>query len=358
MLKQTVTIVLPTYEEVESLPSLIAAIETIRVDDLSDLSLLIVDDNSNDGTESLIEELALPWVQLIVRRNERGLSSAVLRGLQEVETEFCVIMDADGSHPPEAVPSTIQALRDGADFVVGSRYVQGGTTEDGWGVLRWINSKIATLMARPFTSVIDPMSGFLAFRLSILQDAADINPVGYKIGLELIVKCGCSNVTEIPIHFRTRQLGKSKLTIRVQWEYLQHVILLLRFTHPKLVSFMAFAAVGTSGAAVYVASLLATTRLIESPWQAIATAVWIAMTWNFTWDRKYAFWFSKNENILFQYFGFVSICSVGAIANFYITLMLSKSESMPLAGLAGAGLGSIVGIFFIYFVNRLLVFRR
>ena len=358
MSKQSVTIVLPTFEEVESLPSLITAIEVVRNESLPDLSLLIVDDNSNDGTESLIKKLALPWISLMVRRNERGLSSAVLRGLQEVETEFCVIMDADGSHPTEAIPVTIQALMDGADFVVGSRYVNGGSTEDGWGVLRWLNSKVATIMARPFTSVLDPMSGFLAFRHSILDNAADINPVGYKIGLELIVKCGCTNVTEVPIHFRTRQLGQSKLTLRVQWEYLQHVILLLRFTHPKLVSFFTFATVGATGAAVYIVSLLVTTRLIATSWQAIALAVWIAMTWNFAWDRKYAFWFSKHKNVLLQYLGFVCICSVGAIANFYITLSLSKSESIPLAGLAGAFLGSAIGIAFNYFVNRKFVFKR
>lgn len=358
MPKQSVTIVLPTYEEVESLPSLIEAIEVVRNESIPDLLLLIVDDNSNDGTESLVEELSLPWISLIVRRNERGLSSAVLRGLQEVDTEYCVIMDADGSHPPKTIPATIHALEDGADFVVGSRYVEGGSTEDGWGVLRWLNSKVATIMARPFTSVLDPMSGFLAFRHSILDNAADINPVGYKIGLELIVKCGCKNVTEVPIHFRTRQLGHSKLTLRVQWEYLQHVILLLRFTHPKLVSFFSFATVGTTGAAIYIMTLLATTRFIATSWQAIALAVWIAMTWNFIWDRKFAFWFAKRNNILLQYFGFLCICSVGAIANFYITLSLSKSESIPLAGLAGAFIGSAIGISFNYFVNRLLVFKR
>lgn len=358
MSNPSVTIVLPTFEEVESLPSLISAIEAVRSEVLPDLELLIVDDYSNDGTESLIEKFAIPWIRLIVRRDERGLSSAVLRGLQDVDTEYCVVMDADGSHPPDTIPATIQALEEGADFVIGSRYVKGGSTEDGWGVLRWINSKVATIMARPFTSVLDPMSGFLAFRHSILDNAKDVNPVGYKIGLELIVKCGCSNVTEVPIHFRTRQLGQSKLTLRVQWEYLQHVIRLLRFTHPKLVSFFTFAAVGATGAAVYIASLLATTQWIVTPWQAIALAVWIAMTWNFFWDRKYAFWYSRTDSILVQYVGFVSVCSVGAIANFYITLSLSESEAIPLAGLAGVCLGSTIGIVFNYFVNRLIVFRR
>lgn len=358
MPKRSVTIVLPTFKEVESLPSLITAIEEIRNGDLSDLSLLIVDDNSDDGTSSLLEELALPWIRLIVRKDERGLSSAVLRGLQDVETEYCVVMDADGSHPPKAISSTIQALEEGADFVIGSRYIEGGSTEDGWGVLRWINSKVATIMARPFTSVLDPMSGFLAFRHSILDDAVHIDPVGYKIGLELIVKCGCTDVTEVPIHFRTRQLGQSKLTLRVQWEYLQHVILLLRFTHPKLVSFFTFAAVGSSGLGIYILASMLTTSFITPRSLAIAVAILIAMTWNFIWDRKWAFWDAQHKSIIVQYLGFVLICLVPAIANGLITHWLGKSQVVSLAAFLGGLSGSALGIIFNYFVNRLLVFRR
>ena len=358
MSNRSVTIVLPTFEEVESLPSLISAIESMRNDALPDLSLLIVDDNSNDGTESLIEELAIPWIRLIVRRDERGLSSAVLRGLQEVGTEFCVVMDADGSHPPETIPATIHALEEGADFVIGSRYIQGGSTEDGWGVLRWINSKVATIMARPFTSVLDPMSGFLAFRHSILDDATEINPVGYKIGLELIVKCGCTNVTEVPIHFRTRQLGQSKLTLRVQWEYLQHVILLLRYTNPKLVSFFTFATVGLSGLGIYILASMLTTTFLSPRWFAIAVAILIAMTWNFIWDRKWAFWDARERSVLSQYMGFVLVCLIPAIANEFITLWIDKSQAVSLAALLGGLSAAAIGILFNFFVNRSLVFKR
>ena len=85
-------------------------------------------------------------------------------------------MDADGSHPASAIPTMVQAIQEGADFAVGSRYVLGGTTEDSWGMLRWLNSKIATLMARPFTKVLDPMSGFLAFRKTTFEQAKELNP--------------------------------------------------------------------------------------------------------------------------------------------------------------------------------------
>ena len=263
MQQTAVTIILPTYQEFDSLPSLIESVEEIKSSTLPNLQLIIVDDNSNDGTEQLIAELGKNWVELIIRTEDRGLSPAVIAGLQSTSTEFCVVMDADGSHPVSAVPQMIEALQQGADFVVGSRYIGGGTTEDGWGVLRWLNSKIATLMARPFTKVLDPMSGFLAFRRSTFEQAENLNPVGYKIGLELIVKCNCINVTEIPIHFRTRQLGESKLTLSVQWQYLQHVIRLLRYTHPNFVSFLTFATVGCSGLGIYVLASMCTNYLIS-----------------------------------------------------------------------------------------------
>jgi dolichol-phosphate mannosyltransferase len=352
----SVTVVLPTFEESASLPSLIENMGNVRSQKLNLLKLIIVDDNSNDGTDSLIKKLNLDWVTLIVRKNERGLSSAVIRGLEESSSKYCVVMDADGSHPAEAIPAMVGAIQDGADFAVGSRYIKGGTTEDGWGVLRWLNSKIATIMARPFTKVIDPMSGFLAFRKSTFDNATDLNPIGYKIGLELIVKCGCTKVTEVPIHFSTRQLGQSKLTIGVQFEYLQHVIRLLRFTHPKLVSFFTFATVGLTGAVVYLAALNLITPLFDTRWHGIALCVWIAMTWNFLWDRKYAFWYSR-KNIFAQYLGFVAVCSVGVLANFYITNTLAESNAITYSGLIGVILGSCIGIAFNFIFTRIFVFK-
>lgn len=352
-----VTVVLPTYQEFESLPSLIEALKEVRAQELQHLQLIIVDDYSDDGTEQLIKDFDQEWIKLVIRKEDRGLSSAVIRGLQEASTEYCVVMDADGSHPASAIPTMVQAIQEGADFAVGSRYVLGGTTEDGWGMLRWLNSKIATLMARPFTKVLDPMSGFLAFRKTTFEQAKELNPVGYKIGLELIVKCGCKQVSEVPIHFSTRQLGQSKLTLGVQFEYLQHVIRLLRYTHPKLVSFFTFATVGLSGAIVYLLALNVLTPLFDERWEGIGAAVWVAMTWNFLWDRKYAFWYSRS-NIVAQYLGFVAVCSVGAFANFYITNLLAASNAITYSGFIGVVVGSVIGIVFNFLVTRLLVFRK
>jgi len=107
--------------------------------------------------------------------------------------------------------------------------VKGGSTDAEWGVFRWLNSKVATLMARPFTRAKDPMAGFFAFRRAAMDSAAPLNPVGYKIGLELIVKCRFKKVAEVPIHFEDRKHGESKLSFKEQLRYVQHLGRLMKF---------------------------------------------------------------------------------------------------------------------------------
>ncbi len=355
----TVTVIVPTYQEFDSLPSLLTAIELVRSESLPNLQVIIVDDDSQDGTEALITEMKRDWVQLSIRTKDRGLSPAVIAGLNAANGEFCVVMDADGSHPASAIPAMVSALQNGADFAVGSRYVLGGTTEDGWGFLRWLNSKVATVMARPFTKVLDPMSGFLALRKTSFENSHQLNPVGYKIGLELIVKCDCKKVTEVPIHFSTRQLGESKLTLSVQWQYLQHIIRLLRFTHPTFVSFFTFAAVGLSGAGFYVLANIVTSQIFSTNAVSIGLAAWLAMSWNFIWDRKYAFWNSQNRSIVKQYLGFILICTFPLLCNYFITLYLaSENYNIPLAALYGASIGSAIGIVFNFLMTRFFVFEK
>jgi dolichol-phosphate mannosyltransferase len=223
------TVIVPTFREAANLPELISRLGAIRRTALPDLELVVVDDDSGDGVEQVIERLGQPWVTLHVRRGNRSLSSAVMEGFRRASGESLVVMDADMSHPPERIPDLLAALNAGADFALGSRYVAGGSTDVRWGVWRRVNSRLATLLARPLTSVSDPMSGFFALRRATLDQAAPLNPLGYKIGLELLVKCRCNAVAEIPIAFVERARGRSKLTMRQQWLYLRHVARLLRF---------------------------------------------------------------------------------------------------------------------------------
>src|SRR5205814_2934642 len=135
---------------------------------------------------------------------------AVLHGARLAQHPVIIVMDADLSHPPEAIPALLAALGS-SDFAVGSRYVPGGSTDDRWSLGRAINSRLATCLARPLTRVRDPLSGFFALRRSTLDAAGPLNPLGYKIGLELLVKCPCRAIAEVPIHFASRARGRSKL---------------------------------------------------------------------------------------------------------------------------------------------------
>jgi dolichol-phosphate mannosyltransferase len=125
----------------------------------------------------------------------------------------------------------IDALTHGADFVLGSRYVSGGSTADNWGMFRWVNSRVATWLARPLTNISDPMSGFFALAQTTFARAERPNPLGYKIGLELLVRCRCRHVREVPIHFATREHGESKLTLEQQLLYLRHLARLYAFKY-------------------------------------------------------------------------------------------------------------------------------
>ena len=220
------SIVVPTYMEAENVDMLTRRIHKTMTEYNMSYEIIFVDDNSQDGIEKIISDLSAEGlnVRLIQRKDERGLSSAVLRGFSEAEGEILVCMDADLSHPPETIHVMINKIvKDNAEFVIGSRYVNGGSTDHKWTIYRRINSSIATLFAKPFTTAKDPMSGFFAIPERVYKRGNSFNPIGYKIALELIVRCRCKDVLEVPIHFSDRRYGKSKLTIKEQLNYLVHI---------------------------------------------------------------------------------------------------------------------------------------
>jgi dolichol-phosphate mannosyltransferase len=138
-------------------------------------------------------------------------------------------MDADLSHPPEAIPGLLQTLRDPrVNMAIGSRFVPGGRVDLRWPLHRRLNSLVARLLARPLTPVRDMMSGFFAVRRSELR-LGGLAPVGYKIALELIVRHGWRNVVEVPITFADRTAGRTKLSVAEQIRYLRHLGRLYRF---------------------------------------------------------------------------------------------------------------------------------
>jgi dolichol-phosphate mannosyltransferase len=215
------SVVLPTYEERDALavldPRLRAAVGTAGGE------VLVVDDNSPDGTAHLVEQLAPRGMYRLLRRRARlGLASAVLEGIGHAAADVVVVMDADGSHPPEAIPALVDPILHGrAEFVLASRHLPGASSLGLRGGRR-VLSRGAALLARPLTRVSDPMSGFFAFHRAILARAT-LAPTGYKIALEILVRCRPRPVLEVPYQFAPRVAGESKLGGDQVGQYLRHL---------------------------------------------------------------------------------------------------------------------------------------
>ena len=173
-----VSVIVPAYREAENLPVLIPRVHEALNQAGMSAEIIVVDDSTPDASPQVMEQLAAEHpCRLIVRTDERGLSSAVIRGMHEARGNVLVCMDADLSHPPEKVPELVAAiLEQQGDFVIGSRYVAGGKTDDDWGLFRWLNSKVATVLARPLTAAKDPMAGFFALHRDTFHAAQEHNP--------------------------------------------------------------------------------------------------------------------------------------------------------------------------------------
>ncbi len=353
---RSLTIVVPTYKEVENIPHLIDRVAAVRAACGVPIDMLFMDDNSKDGSAELVAARPEEWVRLIERTGPRGLSEAVLDGFRQARGEVILCMDADLSHPPTAIPQMIAKLEGGADFVFGSRYVKGGSTADDWGFLRWLNSRVATLLARPLTAVQDPMAGFFALRRSTFEGGREFSPIGYKIGLELMVKCGCEKVVEVPIHFEDRRFGQSKLTMTQQLLYLKHLRRLYIFKFGVWSQLLQFLVVGALGTLVNLAALTALLRVGIPTNAAIALAIFLAMGFNFALNRRFSFAGARDGSWAHQFARFVAASSVGAVINYGTTLAMMKYVIGPRPQLA-ALIGIAVGTLSNFVATRYLVFR-
>ena len=214
------SVVVPTYNEAGSIPKLAARLRAAL--DGRDWELVVVDDGSPDGTADIAAALApaIP-VRVVRRAGKAGLASAVVAGFAAARGQMLVVMDADLSHPPEIVPALAAALDGGADLAVGSRYVKGGGVMD-WPWRRRIVSRVACLMGNALVPVRDATSGFFALRRSVV-DGVKLNPIGFKIGFEVIARGRYAKVVEVPYTFRDRELGASKFGRREIMQYIQQL---------------------------------------------------------------------------------------------------------------------------------------
>lgn len=360
---------MPTYKEALNIPELVRRIEEAMTPTGRSFDLWIMDDPSNDGVDRATSALGKSWVHLVTRRPPRGLGYAVVEGLTTAKGDILVVMDADLSHPPERLPAMVDAAeRSAVDFVIGSRYAKGGTIAGDWSLFRHLNSRVATLLARPFTRARDPMSGFLAMKRGLIAKAkAPLDPIGYKIGLELIVKCGCRKIEEVPIHFSDRALGTSKMGLAEQIRYVVHVRRLARWKFGEFARFVEFGVIGGTGLAVNLIALtLANAGLLKLGMTsqevrlntAVPFAVLVAMTSNFFLNRVFTFADKRRGHLGREYLTFVGVCLFGGIINWWVTTRLAVRWTDVLLGLQAAAVcGVLAGMVFNYVGSRSFVFR-
>jgi dolichol-phosphate mannosyltransferase len=214
------TMVVPTYNERERIEELVRAV--FAACDAHDVALemIIVDDNSPDGTGAVADGLTTSFrLRVIHRTGKLGLGTAVVAGFEAASARIVGVMDADFSHPPALVPRLLAALHaTHADVVVASRYIAGGSAPN-WPFWRRMLSRAACLAARPLSPVRDAASGFFLIRHSVASRVA-IRAGGFKICLELLMRGWPERLVEIPYRFDDREQGESKMSLREAAGYL------------------------------------------------------------------------------------------------------------------------------------------
>jgi len=344
-----VSVVIPTRHEAATIDPFIH-----RVLDALDgvaCELIVVDDSDRDNTvEVLLRLQEQLGERLVVVHRPRGsvanrtLGTAVVTGIRAARGFYVCVMDADGQHPPEAIPRMLAAAQQGeADYVGGSRYLPGGSAEGLDGVSRKIISRGLALVTRlafvatPVRTVTDPLSGFFLFRRALV-DGVELKPVGWKISLEVLVRSHAQYLAEVPYTFAQRADGDSKATLQQGLLVLQHLLVLL-LTATGLGRFATFALVGLAGVGVNTGILLG---LQAAGFDALTWPIWVAaelaILWNYTLNkhltwrdrRRYGRWWLYNAAALGA--------SVVAIQ---ITMLLATAghAALWLASLGGIAVG-------------------
>jgi dolichol-phosphate mannosyltransferase len=216
-------LVVPTLNEAGNIPVLLDRIRQSLSLTGMDYEILIVDDDSQDGTADVVSECAEgdPRVRLLVRKGARGLAGAVIHGWEHTDASLLGVIDADLQHPPEVLPSLLEPVLCDADIAIASRYANGNGVGD-WNRFRQFISRCGTLATAPLQRkdlrVKDPLSGFFVVRRECIDGLA-LQPEGFKILLEILVKGRIRKAVEVPFQFGNRHAGKSKADFKVAIQY-------------------------------------------------------------------------------------------------------------------------------------------
>ena len=348
-------IILPTLNERGNLAPLVERIDR-AIGDAAAWEVIIVDDDSRDGTADEARALALtdPRVRVIQRIGRRGLASAAIEGFCATAAPYVAVMDADHQHDPALLPGMLAALRSGpenggAEICVASRFAEGASTAQWAAPEREKLSTYANALARRITGVelTDPMSGYFMLPAATARALVPrLSGIGFKILLDLLATADAPmRVKEFPLDFAARREGESKLDRAILFDFLAG---LYDKTLGKVIPtrFALFGTVGALGVVVHFAVLSALLFAFGERFSIAQTgAVLVAMSFNF-WLNNWLTYRDKRLTgalaLLRGWLGFIATCAVGAFANVAIaTFLEGQGIHWALAALAGIEVGSV-----------------
>ena len=357
--KQThLTIVIPTYKERDNIQPLVTRIHAVLQDYPYDI--LVVDDNSPDGTAEEVRRLAAAYpINVVVRTDKRGLASAVVDGFALAKGRLLAVMDADLQHPPEIIKPLLDAAVNGVDLVIASRYIKGGSVGN-WSALRRFISAgagwLAHLLLPGTRSVKDPMSGCFLFDRRILNGVS-LSPVGYKILLEILCLSRMTTTAEVAYRFENRRAGQTKLSLLTQGDYIRHLLSLMHRSG-ELKRVGKFILVGASGTLVNLGVLALLTentglQLLLSG----AVAFELSVIWNFIFNDLFTFQGRTRPGSTFfgRLIRFNTISLGGLII--YLAVLGILTDIMGLHYLVSAVIGIITAFGWNFLVNNWWTWR-
>lgn len=320
------SLILPTYNESGNIAEIIQILSELLDPILvNQYELIVVDDNSPDQTWKIALELTEQYPQLKVlhRQNEKGLSTAVIRGWQVAKGEILGVIDADLQHPPEILLQLLEQMEQGADLAIASRHVEGGGVSE-WSIIRRFLSRGAQMLGlvilpEVINRLSDPMSGFFMVRRKAIAEI-NLSPVGYKILIEVAARGKIRWIAEVGYVFRERQAGESKVTWKQYIEYLQHLVRLRLSLSSR---FIQFCLVGLSGVVVDMSFLYLLSDPSMLAWPLTRSKIIaseIAIINNFLWNDLWTFGdvtrhqSSKRQRIK-RFIKFNLICLAGLVLN-------------------------------------------
>ena len=342
------SVVVPTRNEAESLGALWARLETALAG--VDAEVCFVDD-SDDETPARLADLqaAHPEVHCLLRRDaERagGLSTAVVAGLHMARGDLVCVMDADLQHPPELIPEMLAAAEAGADLVVASRYVSGGSAGGLAGLARHLVSRgsglVARLLFHEARQSTDPLSGFFLCRRRLI-DGIEFRPVGFKILLELLVCVPGLRVVDVPLRFQARAAGTSKASARQGVLFLRHLASLF-FRVDGSARLWKFGLVGVSGLGLFLPALWALAGPGHLPrLLAFLPAFSLSFAWNTLWNRQWTFADQRRRHRPGGVRGYLTRALLANLLVMYPVFALLCLTSLPViaSGALAAGAGMV-----------------